>query len=104
MSTATVAARMTTSFCPGAISTPYESARPYGIGAVNYHTGKLVMLVRCHTRRREIAELPQVLLDAPPMGTISVAWDTVSTHTGDGVEAVVRSAAGRLVVLYLPTH
>ena len=37
-------------------------------------------------------------------GTIYVAWDNVSTHEDDEVEAVVRAAAGRLVLLYLPTY
>jgi putative transposase len=36
--------------------------------------------------------------------TIYVAWDNASTHQDDEVEAVVRAAAGRLVLLYLPTY
>ena len=36
-------------------------------------------------------------------GTIDVAWDNADTHQDDEVEAVVRAAAGRLVLLYLPT-
>jgi putative transposase len=33
-----------------------------------------------------------------------VAWDNASTHQDDAVEAVVRGAAGRLILLYLPTY
>src|SRR5258706_16352755 len=35
---------------------------------------------------------------------IYVAWDNASMHEDDEVEAVVRAAAGRLVLLYLPTY
>src|SRR5215471_2035263 len=38
-----------------------------------------------------------------PTGTIYVAWDNADTHEDDEVEDVVRAAAGRLVLLYLPT-
>jgi len=38
-----------------------------------------------------------------PTGTIYFAWDNASTHEDDEVEGVVRGAAGRLVLLYLPT-
>ena len=61
------------------------------------------MLVRRHKRRREIAELLRALLDRHPTGTTFVAWDNANTHADDEVEAVVRGAAGRLVLLYLPT-
>jgi len=33
-----------------------------------------------------------------------VAWDNANTHQDDEVEVVVRGAAGRLVLLYLPTY
>ena len=33
-----------------------------------------------------------------------MAWDNAGTHEGDEVEAVLRGAAGRLVLLYLPTY
>jgi transposase len=39
-----------------------------------------------------------------PTGTIYVAWDNAGTHEDDEVEMVVRAAAGRLVLLYLPTY
>lgn len=86
------------------IPTPAQPTKHYGIGAVNYQTGHTVVLFRRHKRRREIAELLQALLDQHPTGTIYVAWDNASTHEDDEVEAVVRGAAGRLVLLYLPTY
>jgi putative transposase len=86
------------------IQTPAQPTKHYGIGAVNYHTGQTVVLVRRHKRRREIAELLQALLDQHPIGTVYVAWDNANTHEDDEVEAVVRGAAGRLVLLYLPTY
>jgi putative transposase len=33
-----------------------------------------------------------------------VAWDNAGTHEDDEVESVLRAAAGRLVLLYLPTY
>lgn len=86
------------------ISTPAQPTRHFGLGAVNYHTGETVVLLRRHKRRREIAELLQALVDKHPTGTIYVAWDNANTHEDDEVEAVVRGAAGRLVLLYLPTY
>lgn len=86
------------------IRTPGQPTKHYGIGAVNYHTGETTVIVRKHKRRREIAELLQLLVDKHPTGTIYVAWDNAITHEDDEVEAVVRAAAGRLVLLYLPTY
>ncbi len=86
------------------IPTPGQPTKRYGLGAVNYHTGETVVLFRRHKRRREIAELLQALVDKHPTGTIYVAWDNADTHQDDEVEAVVRAAAGRLVLLYLPTY
>ena len=51
-----------------------------------------------------MAELLQALVDKHPTGIIYVAWDNADTHQDDEVEAVVRAAAGRLVLLYLPTY
>jgi putative transposase len=86
------------------IPTPAQPTKHYGIGAVNYQTGQTLVLVRRHKRRREIAELLQALLDKHSTGTVYLAWDNASTHEDDEVEAVVRGAAGRLVLLYLPTY
>jgi hypothetical protein len=86
------------------IPTPAQPTKHYGIGAVNYHTGETVVLLRRHKRRQEIAELLQALIDKHPTGTIYVAWDNACTHEDDEVEMVVRAAAGRLVLLYLPTY
>ena len=86
------------------IRAPGQPKKHYGIGAVNYHRGETVVLFRRRKRRREIAELLQALLDKHPDQTIYVAWDNASTHQDDEVEAVVRGAAGRLILLYLPTY
>lgn len=86
------------------IATPGQPNTHYGIGAVNYHTGETVVAVRRHKRRREIAALLQMLVDKHPHEIVYVAWDNASTHEDDEIEAVVRGAAGRLVLLYLPTY
>lgn len=86
------------------IPTPRQPYKRYGLGAVNYHTGETVVLFRRRKRRREVAELLQALVDKHPTARISVAWDNADTHQDDEVEAVVRAAAGRLVLLYLPTY
>ena len=86
------------------IPTPAQPDRRYGIGAVNYHTGKTVVHFQRRKRRKEVAQLLEALLAKHPTGTIYVAWDNASTHQDDEVEAVVRAAAGRLVLLYLPTY
>ena len=86
------------------VPTPGQPTKHYGIGAVNYHTGETVVVVRRRKRRKEIAELLQALVDNHPTETVYVAWDNVNTHQNDEVDAVVRGAAGRLVLLYLPTY
>lgn len=86
------------------IPTPKQPEKRYGLGAVNYHTGETLVLVRRHKRRVEVAELLQALLDKHPTQTIYLAWDNCNTHQDGEVEAVLRAAAGRLVLLYLPTY
>jgi transposase len=86
------------------IPTPRQPTKHYGIGAVNYHTGEMVVLFRRRKRRREIAELLQALLDRHPIGTIYVAWDNASMHEDDEIEDMLKLADGRLVLLYLPTY
>jgi transposase len=86
------------------IPTPAQPQRRYGIGAVNYHTGEAIVQFRRRKRRQEIAQLLEALLAKHPAGTIYVAWDNASTHEDDEVDDVVRAAAGRLVLLYLPTY
>ena len=63
-----------------------------------------MVLFRRRKRRREIAELLQALVDKHPAGRVYVAWDNANTHQDEEVDAVVRGAAGRLVLLYLPTY
>lgn len=86
------------------IPTPGQSKRHYGLGAVNYHSGETVVIFKKRKRRQEVAELLQSLMDKHPTGTVYVAWDNSNTHQDAEVEAVVRGAAGRLVLLYLPTY
>jgi len=86
------------------IPTPGQPKTHYGLGAVNYHTGETVVIIRKHKRRKEVAELLQALLDKHPTETIYIAWDNATTHQDDEVEAVLRGAAGRLILLYLPTY
>lgn len=86
------------------IQTPRQPYKRYGLGAVNYHTGETVVILRQRKRRQEVAELLQAILDKHPHETVYVAWDNSSTHEDNEVEAVVRGAAGRLVLLYLPTY
>lgn len=86
------------------IPTPGQTKKHYGIGAVDYHSGETLVLVRRRKRRKEIAELLAALLEKHPDETIYVAWDNANTHQDDEVEAIVRGAAGRLVLLYLPTY
>jgi transposase len=86
------------------IPTPGQPYKRYGLGAVNDHTGETMGRFRRRTRRREVAERLQALVDKHPTGTIYVAWDHAETHADDDVEAIIRAAAGRLVLLYLPTY
>lgn len=86
------------------IPTPGQPKVHYGLGAVNYHTGETVVIIRRHKRRTEVAELLEALLEKHPQEMIYVAWDNASTHQDEEIEAVVRGAAGRLILLYLPTY
>ena len=63
-----------------------------------------MVLIRRPKRRAEVAELLEALLEKHPTGRVYVAWDNSNTHEDDEVEAVLRGATGRLVLLYLPTY
>ncbi len=86
------------------IPTHGQDERAYGIGAVNYHTGETVMITRDHTCTVDIAVFLRALLERHPTGTIYLAWDNATTHVGGAVDAVLKEAKGRLVLLYLPTY
>jgi putative transposase len=86
------------------IPTPRQPIHRYGLGAVDWHTGQTVIITRRHKRRCEVSQLLQALLDRHPQERVYVAWDNANTHEGDEVEAVLRGAAGRLVLLHLPTY
>ncbi len=81
------------------IPTPAQPTKRYGIGAVDYHTGETVVLIRRRKRRREVAELFKALVEKHPTGSVYVAWDNSNTHEDDEIEAHLRGAAGRLVLL-----
>jgi transposase len=86
------------------VPTPAQPTRRYGLGAVGWHSGEAVVITRRRKRRREVAELLEALLARHPRERVIVAWDNASTHGDEEVEAVLRGAAGRLVLLYLPTY
>jgi transposase len=86
------------------IPTPGQPYKRYGLGAVNDHPGETVVLFRRRTRRREVAELLQAVVETHPTGTLYIAWDNADPHCDDEVEASVRAEAGRLVLRYLPTY
>lgn len=86
------------------IPTPGAPRNQYGIGAVNYHTGQIVFLVRKRKRRIEIAEFLRALMAEHPHETVYLVWDNVNTHEGPEIDLVLKEADGRLVLLYLPTY
>lgn len=86
------------------IPTPGQPKKHYGIGAVNYHSGETVVRLEKRKKREQIAQLLEELLEKHPTETVYVAWDNADTHSGGKVEEVVRAAAGRLNLLYLPTY
>jgi transposase len=86
------------------IPTPGQPTKRYGIGAVHDHTGEPVVVFKTHKRRRDLAALLHARLEKHPTETVYVAWANATTQADDEIEAVVRSAAGRRVLLYLPTY
>ena len=62
------------------------------------------MRIEKRKKREQIAQLLEQLLDKHPQQTVYVAWDNADIHIGGKVEEVVRAAAGRLVLRYLPTY
>jgi len=86
------------------IPVPMQPTRRFGLGAVHWHTGETVVLTRRRKRRREVAELLQALVDKLPHEPVYVTWDNSGMHEEDEVGAVVRGAAGQLVLLYLTTY
>ena len=52
------------------IPTPAQPKKRYGIGAVDFHTGQRVLLIRRRKRSREIAELLEALLEKHPKGKV----------------------------------
>lgn len=52
------------------IPTPAQPTKRYGIGAVDYHSGQTVVLIRRRKRRPEVAELLEELLQKHPKGKV----------------------------------
>jgi hypothetical protein len=86
------------------IPTPGQPYKWYGLGALAYQTGETGVLCRRRQRRRELAARWQALVATHPTGTISGTWDHAEPPADDAVEAVVRAAAGRLVLLSVPPY
>lgn len=86
------------------IPTPGKRDGYYGIGAVNYFTGETVVQFQSHKRRKEMALLLRAILANHPTGTIYLTWDNANTHRAEDVQGVLDEAAGRMVLLYLPTY
>jgi transposase len=86
------------------IPTPGKRDGYYGIGAVNYFTGETVVQFQSHKRRKEMALLLRALLAKHPTGTIYITWDNANTHRNEDVQQVIDEAAGRMILLYLPTY
>jgi hypothetical protein len=63
-----------------------------------------VAVFRRRKRRRDGAEWWQAVVDQHPTGTSSMAWDNADPHVEAASEAMVRAAAGRLILLYWPTY
>ena len=79
------------------IQTPAQPTKRYGIGAVNYHSGETVLLIRNRKRRREVAELLEALLeklvDTPVRGFAYEAAGGVPASFLERGAGLVRSAA-----------
>ncbi len=84
------------------IPTPARPQRRHGIGAVTHHTGEPIVPSQRRQRRREVARLLEAPLGTHPTGTVDAAWENATPHEDDEGEDVVRAAAGRLGLLYLP--
>ena len=86
------------------IPTHGQDERAYGIGAVNYHTGETVMITREHKCKADVAVFLRALLASHETGTIYLTWDNCYTHLGGEIDAIIKEANWRLVLLYLPTY
>jgi len=64
------------------IPTPAQPIRRYGLGAVDWHSGEVVVLTRRRKRRREVAELLEALLARHPKARYHAAARciTLSQH------------------------
>ena len=86
------------------IPTHGQDERAYGIGAVNYYTGKTMMITRDHKCKVDIGIFLRALLAHHTTGIIYLTWDNSYTHFGGDIDIILKEAKGRLVLLYLPTY
>ncbi len=86
------------------IPAPGQPTKHYGHRCSQLSLRETVVIIRKRKTREQIAQLLEALLLQHPVETIYVAWDNADTHSGRQVDQVVRAAAGRLVLLYLPTY
>ena len=86
------------------ILTPGQPSKYDGLGAVNSHTGATVVPIRRRKQRRSVAVRLQTLVDKHPTGTLEIAWDNADLYDEAEVAAAVRTAAGRSVLLSLPSY
>ena len=82
------------------IPTPGRLAKHYAIGAVNYHTGEMIVIFRKHKKRIQMAEFLRIVLAQFSDKQVILVWDTVHTHKG-GIE---QEYPQRLKLMYLPTY
>ena len=86
------------------IETPAQPKKRYGIGASTIIAARRSFSSVAANAGVRSPPLLEALLEKHPTGRIYVAWDNSNTHEDDEVEAVLRGAAGRLVLLYLPIY
>jgi hypothetical protein len=88
---------------PVLMPTPGPPSTRSGLGAVTSQTGETVGLFRRRKRRQEVAARVQAPVDQHPTGPVDATGDHAATQAAEEVEALVRAAAGRLVLLSGPT-
>ncbi|MEO0683678.1 MAG: transposase [Cyanobacteria bacterium J06649_11] len=86
------------------IPTPGRLAKHYAIGAVNYHTGEMIVIFRKHKKRIQMAEFLRIVLAQFSDKQVILVWDTVHTHKGGEVLRIEQEYPQRLKLMYLPTY
>lgn len=83
------------------IPTPGQPKAHHGIGAVNYHTGETMVLVRRHKRRKEIAELLQALGCRAVSAPLPTNLQPLAQPGGDALAAL---SPGSNTLRVVPKH